>query len=178
MFMFATGSKRQNFRGLTRLQQPNRKSRAGWFMCVCVCVCVCSCFQAVAASGTMCPAGRAPWLERSWPCPAPPPSCTCLEKMVSFLFFFFFSKREFRSFRSIRDRERYRQKRVQRRWRAKGWVTMMKMRVHRWAAPRKEMAAEVMAAKHSWPSRSADLQPQLLASVLNHLELLHPSASL
>lgn len=50
-------------------------------------------------------AGRAPRSERSRPFPAPPPSCTCLEKMVSFFFF----RCEFRKFRSSTTNQRQRE---------------------------------------------------------------------
>lgn len=50
-------------------------------------------------------AGRAPRSERSRPFPAPPPSCTCLEKMVRFFFF----RCEFRKFRSSTTNQRQRE---------------------------------------------------------------------
>lgn len=67
----------------------------------------------------MCRAGRAPRSERSRPYPAPPPSCTCLEKMVSFFFFSGVSSGSLVHQQPIRDGERMR-----RRWRDTGVYQM------------------------------------------------------
>lgn len=170
MFTFSAGTKRQNFRGLTRLQQPNRKSRAGWFMRASVYL-----FSGCRGEwdNVTCWQSAAVGEVTTLPCPSP-----LLHLFGKHGEFFFFPRCEFRKFRSSTTNQRRREVPTEEdaeevegrgRW-SKGemktwWMAMMKMR----AAVRKETPAEVTAANHSSPSQSQDLQPQLLFSAVNHL---------
>lgn len=115
MFAISAGTKRQNFRGLTQLQQPNRKSRAGWFMCVCVLVFRLSRWvgQCVVLAERRGRRGHDP------PLPLPPPAPVWKKWWVFFFFFSGVSSRSLGHQQPIRDGERMR-----RRWRDKGVYQM------------------------------------------------------
>lgn len=164
MFAISAGTKRQNFRGLTQLQQPNRKSRAGWFMCVCVLVFRLSRWvgQCVVLAERRGRRGHDP------PLPLPTPAPVWKKWWV----FFFFFRSEFRKFSSSATNQRRREDAEEVEGQGSlsngGESAWWRWEFMRRAAVRKETPAEVMAAGHSSLSQLADLQAQLF-SVANHL---------